>query len=268
VIAMLGAASVPAMTLAAVPADRAEIRDFLLTAPIVELEVLDVGITHSKRAILDDGRRRHRAHVQTVDVFKDRHPSKPRAYRFRDSYKYNVAASILDEMLGLGMVPVSVERRIGTRNAAVTWWVDDVLMMERDRIASGTSPARPAEWIDQVGQARIFSALIANDDFNTTNVLITEDWKLWLVDFTRAFRLEDTVARSALDPDRLPMLDRRFYRGLLELDAERAQARLGGVLTRPEIASLLGRRDAILALYAAAIAAHGELALICDRPGH
>jgi len=245
--------------------DRAAIERFLLGAQIVELEELRVGITRSRRAVLDDGSRRHRAHVQTIDVVDDRHLGRPRGYRFRDSYRYNVAASIVDEMLGLGMVPVSVERRVGGRRAAVTWWVDDVMMMERDRIEGGIEPPRPGEWADQMGQAKVFSAWIANDDFNATNMLITEDWKLWLIDFTRAFRLEET---TALDPQRLPMLDRRVYRALRDLDETTMRMRLGDVLYKPEIAALLKRRNALVELYAARVEELGEAAVICDRPGH
>lgn len=247
-------------------ASREEIRRFLSTAAIVEVEPLRIGVTRSSRAMLDDGTRRHPAHVQTVDLLKRGYPGPRRVYPFfRDSYRYNVAASVLDDMLGLGLVPVSVERKIGKQRAAVTWWVDDVLMMEADRIRGGTAPARPGEWVDQLGQTRVFSALVANADFNPTNLLITDDWKLWMIDFTRAFRVDDWVE---LEPEELPRLDRRFYEGLRRLDAGEVRERLGRLLSKTEIKTLWVRRNAILDLYGQAIAQRGETVVICDRPGH
>ena len=35
----------------------------------------------------------------------------------------------------------------------------------------------------------VFSALIQDSDRNPGNILITEAWKVWMIDFTRAFRL-------------------------------------------------------------------------------
>ena len=38
-------------------------------------------------------------------------------------------------------------------------------------------------------KVRVFDVLVYDTDANLTNVLIGEDWKIWRVDFTRAFRL-------------------------------------------------------------------------------
>ena len=47
---------------------RPEMEEFLLTAQIVEERALPVGVTNSQRATLDDGKLRHDAHIQTVDI--------------------------------------------------------------------------------------------------------------------------------------------------------------------------------------------------------
>ena len=36
---------------------------------------------------------------------------------------------------------------------------------------------------------RVLDQLVYDSDANLTNVLITDDWKIWRIDFTRAFRL-------------------------------------------------------------------------------
>ena len=49
---------------------RAEIEEFLIKAKVVERRNLSTGITNSQRATLDDGRLKHDAHVQIVDIQK------------------------------------------------------------------------------------------------------------------------------------------------------------------------------------------------------
>ena len=41
---------------------------------------------------------------------------------------------------------------------------------------------------------RVFTQLVADADRNQTNLLITNDWKLWMIDFTRAFRRKKEIA--------------------------------------------------------------------------
>ena len=82
-----------------------------------------------------------------------------------------------------------MRRVVKGRAAAVTWWIDDVVMMEIERRRLQLQPLRPATaWSDQMRRAYIFQELISNSDFNQTNMLITREWRLWLIDFTRAFR--------------------------------------------------------------------------------
>lgn len=44
-------------------------------------------------------------------------------------YRFNVAAYELDKALELDLVSPSVERAVNHRPAALTWWVDDVLIV-------------------------------------------------------------------------------------------------------------------------------------------
>ena len=92
----------------------------------------EYGINNTRRATLSDGRITHDAHIQTVDISKTVfQPARgPAELNFKDTYRYNIAAYRLARLLGLNHVPVSVERRLGRDLAAVTWWVDDVLMDE------------------------------------------------------------------------------------------------------------------------------------------
>ena len=152
---------------------------------------------------------------------------------FRDSYKYNIAAYRLDRLLNLHMIPVSVKRKIKGKKAAVTWWVDRVQMMERARYEQKIKAPNLAQWNDQMYQVRIFNELVYNTDPNPGNLLITEDWKLVMIDFSRAFRWH----KELRSPENLKncKLDRRFYDGMRQLSREVVKRLLGDALTNNEI---------------------------------
>ena len=48
----------------------AEKEEFLLNAKIIKQTNLSKGVTNSRQATLDDGKLRHDAHIQTVDISK------------------------------------------------------------------------------------------------------------------------------------------------------------------------------------------------------
>ncbi len=234
--AALGAAGEPAWT-------DAEREDFLQRAEIGTAEKLEIGVTGSKRATLSLNGWSHDAHIQAVDEVKHKvKVGRRTVLDFRDSYRYNIAAYRLDRLLDLNMVPVSVERKVDGDPAAVTWWVDDVMLMERERIANDVKPPHPRSWREQSYRKRVFTQLIANEDLNRGNILITGDWKVWLVDFTRAFRRN----KKPTDPDKLVKIETSLLERLRGLSREVLESRLGDVLIEAELKPLLARRDAIV----------------------
>ena len=167
----------------------AEKEEFLLNAEIVDQEPIGIGITGAIRCTLDDGNVQHDAQIQTVyerDAIK-RFENGKTEIGFTDFYTYNIAAYRLDRLIGLNMVPVAVPRRVGRQDAALAWWEDDIQMMEADRHQEEIQPPRPIEWVAQVGNQNVFQQLIYNTDPNLGNMLITNDWKLLIIDFTRRF---------------------------------------------------------------------------------
>ena len=124
-----------AATPAALPTVDGDIEQFLLKANVIRTRTAGKGITNSLRATLSDGVITHDAHIQTVDESKrEFRGDQGVEFNFRDSWSFNVAAYKIDRMLGLKLVPVTVQRRWRTHHGSFTWWIDDVLMDEADRL--------------------------------------------------------------------------------------------------------------------------------------
>ena len=241
--------------------------EFLLNAKVISSKEIGVGINGTRRATLTDGKLTHDAHVQTVNIHKTQFKTlNGTELNFRDSYKYNIAAYRLDRLLGLNMLPVSVERNVGGDTGSVTWWVDDVMMMEVDRYKKKIQvpPQRNADWNDQMYQVRVFNQLVFNSDPNLGNLLITKEWKIRLSDYSRAFRTQ----KSLRNPKNLARCDRRIYDALHELNASVLNRGLGDCLRKSEVRGILARRDKILEIFDGKIATSGEASVICDMPGH
>jgi len=239
----------------------AQMEDFLLKARISDVKGVSKGVTNTRRATLSDGQITHDAQIQTVDISKTLfEPDRgPRELNFKDSYRYNIAGYRLARLLGLDNVPMSVERSFQGSPAAVTWWIDDVLMDEIGRVKKQqkgeTLSTRTA---GQIHIMRVFDELIYNTDRNGGNLLWTADGKLWLIDHTRAFRLDKKL--------RTPRLLERCERGLLEkmrgLTAEALTREVDESLNKSEIEALLARRDEIVKLFEGMIAKRGEGAIL------
>jgi len=235
---------------------------YLKTAKVVSQKGLSVGITAPSRAMLDDGVLQHEASIQTVDVKKSTFEgSRGTELNFRDAWQFNVAGYELAKMIKLNMVPPYVERRVGGKDASLSWWVNDA-MMEKDRFQKKIRPPEPTAWNEQLYAARIFHELIADTDFNMTNMLIAKDWRIWLIDFTRAFRMTKAIN----NPKQLTRVDRTLLTGMRELTSGGVQQALGRWLTKMEVEGLMARRDLIVQFFDREAAAKGEDAILYDLP--
>jgi len=237
----------------------AAMETFLLKARIVRTRDAGLGVTGSRRVTLSDGSLTHDAHVQTVDVQKTSFQAgKASELNFKDTYRFNLAAYRLSTLLGI-RVPMSVQRTFEGNRASFTWWVDDVAMDESGRVEL---PGRgdPERTSKQMYVMRAFDELIQNRDRNRGNILWTKDWTLWLIDHTRAFRLDKELQKK----DDLVRIDRDLLARLRALDPKQVREVLDGSLTKDELEAMLARRTALVRHFDERIALVSEAAVLFE----
>jgi hypothetical protein len=232
-----------------------QIRQFLLTAKVVKSEHTKKGITEPWRLTLTDGTVTHDASFQAIDEHKPRMQlASGIELNFVDSYKYNIAAYQLAELLGLDdLVPLYVERKWKGDTGSLSWWLP-VKMDEVERHKQKLTAPDPDAWNHQMYRVRVLDQLVYDNDPNLTNVLIGENWKIWRVDFTRAFRL----SKDLRDPKDVEHCDRQLLEKLKALDGNEVAAKTKGYLTKDEVKAVMTRRDKIVALLQELIAKKGE----------
>jgi hypothetical protein len=246
----LAPASPAATTLSA-----SEMEKFLLDGRIVKKKESSKGVTSAYRVTLSDGALTHDAQVQNVDIEKayfDVGPKKSEV-NFKDSYRYNVAAYRLAVLLGLDNVPMSVERNVEGKPAAMTWWLDGV-MDDGDRKKKKIPQANPARAADYYSVMFVFDELIQNRDRNQGNIVWEPDSKMWLIDHTRAFRL----GKDLQTPASLTRVERSLFEKIRALDRQAFTASVGKTLTKDEIEALFVRRDKLVKLFDEKIKSIGE----------
>jgi hypothetical protein len=230
--------------------------EFLRTAEVVASKEVGKGVTRSRRLTLRLGDYTHAAHFQPVDEESwTREYRRERAdLRFKDYWGYNVAAFELARLLGWDeFVPPTVQRSIDGQRGALAWWVDDIQFDENGRVkAQATSPDELG-WSRQVQRMRLFTELVGDSDRNQGNILITNDWRLVLIDFTRGFCLR----RHVMEPIKLRQVEATALERLRTLTYEEVRSRLGPWVSDVEIKSLLHRRDSLLKHFEQLLAERG-----------
>ena len=233
-----------------------QIKNFLLTAKVVGSKQSEKGVTHPWRLTLSDGTLTHDASFQPIDEHKANVTlaSGRTEMNFVDSYKYNIAAYALAELLGLDdMIPVYVERSWRGNPGSLSWWLP-VKMDEEERVKQKLQPPDADAWANQMHKIRVFDQLVYDSDPNLTNVLIGADWTIWRVDFSRAFRLY----KDLRNPGDLVRCDRQLFDKLKALDANEVAEKTKHYLTKDEVKAVMARRDKIVAQFQKLSSEKGE----------
>jgi hypothetical protein len=221
----------------------AEYVEYLRTAPIDKVEAVPVGVTKPERAFFAPGGLARSAAVKHL----------PSGYRsgFWESYKSEIAAYELDRLLGMDMVPPTVERRVGHDLASVQLWVEGCRLLKG--LEQSKCPT-PLEWAKQVCRQRVFDNLVANIDRNQGNLLVDEAWNMILIDHSRAFASD----RMPFEKE-MTRIDRPFFDHLKALDEAGLMKSVRPWVTGDrEIRGLLKRRDKIVAHFEKLAGERGE----------
>lgn len=243
------AADEPALT-------KEQIKQFLKTAKVIHSAPAHKGTSNTLRLTLTDGTITHDAHFQAIDehALQQEMASGQKEFNFVDSYKYNIAAYELAAMLGLDdLVPVYVERTYDGKTGSFGWWLP-VQMDEGDRRKKNIPVPDPDSWNQQMYRVRVFDQLVYDTDANLTNVLIGQDWKVYRIDFSRAFR----IYKDLQMPKDLVQCDRELLAKLKTLDGKELATRTKGFLTKSEVQAVMARRDKIVDHFQKLIAEKGE----------
>ena len=233
-----------------------EMKHFLLTANVIRAKQTSKGITRPSRLTLSDGKITHDALFQPVDERKSYQKLDDGTVEinFRDSYHFNIAAYELAKLLELGyMMPVTVERKWSRKTGSLSWWLK-VKMDEKERINKHMHPPDIEFWNNQMHRKRVFAQLVYDTDPNLTNVLIGENWEIYMIDFTRAFRLREDLH----SPGDLVRCDRYLLEKLRELTEPEVELAVRPHLSKAEIGALMKRRDRIVAHFEELVSRLGE----------
>jgi len=239
-----------------IPLTKEQIKQFLLTAEIIKSKPSSKGVTHPWHLTLSNGTITHDASFQPIDEHKSEMKllSGKVELGFVDSYKYNIAAYRLAELLGLDdMLPVYVERKWQGKTGSLSWYLP-VKMDDVERVEKKIEPPDPDKWNKQMYRIRVFDELVYDTDPNLTNVLIGEDWTVWRVDFSRAFRTN----KDLRVPKNLVKCDRQLFEKLKALKAEELAEKTKDYLNKDEVKSVIARRDKIVSTFQFLIAEKGE----------
>jgi hypothetical protein len=235
-------------------------RQFLLSAKVIRSKQLSQGITNSYRLTLSEGKIEHDAHFQSINERRSyKELARGNEANFVDSYLYNIAAYELAGLIGLeDMLPVTVERKWEGETGAMAWWLSTKMTLGEKRNKKIPAPDIEA-WNNAMYKVRVFAELIYDTDrSNPGNILIGHNWEVYMVDFTRAFRLYYDLKT----PQDLERCSRELLEKLRALDREVLAAKVGNHLTTLEIDGVMKRRDKIVAHFEKLIAEKGEGAIL------
>ena len=206
-----------------------QIEAYIKSAEVIEIQDIGTGVTNPKRADLAPG-----GPIDRIS-FK---PLRPGIYRgYWESYKAEIAAYELDKLLGLGLIPPTVEKRIDGDLGAAAMWVAPTQSFG-DLDGPPTPPSRQmARWNYQLIRAKMFHNLIYNKDPNLGNWLVDPAWNLMIIDNSRAFTRDRRMVHK------LTRVEQALWDRMLALDEPTLSAALGEWLGDREIRAILERRD-------------------------
>jgi len=243
-------------------AQREQWEEFLKTADIVKSELIGEGVTKPWKLYLKKGTIEKKAAWKNPD---ERHRD------FVDSWKYDIAAYRLDKLIGLNMVPITIEREFKGKKGALSLWADNKYSLLEIMENNIPIPDWALKQTDDTKYiTRFWDSLIANDDRTQENVRYTEDWRTILIDHSRAFRSSKENTEKLMcgangikrKDDGGPYLIQRIPRALFEkikaLDLAGLKQAIGPYLTDQEVEAIIARKPLLIKEIGEMVKKNGE----------
>jgi hypothetical protein len=127
-------------------------------------------------------------------------------------------------------------------------------MDEQDRLKQNIPVPDQDAWNKQMYKILVFDQLVYDKDPNLTNLLISSDWKIWRIDYSRGFRLSKDVET----PKNLMHCNRQLFEKLKTLDGNELAEKTKHYLNKDEVKAVMARRDKIVAIIQQNISQKGE----------
>lgn len=228
--------------------EREKWENFLMEADVIDSEQPWKDIearTNPWRLTLEQNGVKHRA------IWKD---AEGRMRGFVENWKWEIAAYRLDKYLGLNMVPPTVEKEFHGKRGSCQFYIENtptLLVVQNEKRKKPSYKIYPFNLA--LYKQRAFDNLLYNKDRHLNQFLITDDWRIILIDHSRSF---DTTKKSTKKliydekfsegPRLMSQLPRNFVQKLREMNQEAIREVVGEYLTDKEIEAVLVRRDLII----------------------
>jgi hypothetical protein len=231
------------------PADLSpkEIKAFLKTGPIVSVKKdATIGRTMPWKITLDDGQ------TKLQGMFKRVHA--PRPDPAVDSYKYELAAYELSQLLGLEIIPPTVEREIEGIKGSLQYFVPGCIS-ETDRERLLLQPPDLKAFLGRLDEIKVFEALVNDTCLDKADILIQQPgWNVYRVDFAEAFA--PTPGLAADCP--ITRCPRRLFEHLQNTARQIIESKLRPYLSEDEIGTIFDRKKRIIARLEGLMKTEGE----------
>jgi len=159
---------------------------------------------------------------------------------FWESYQAEIVADELDKMLGMGMVPPTIDRVINNQHGAMQLWVEGCKTYKDIE----DNPPRTLVWSHELSRMKMFDVLIHNADRNAGNILIDPHSHIILIDHSRGFITSKDMLKQK---EKLPSaFDKKLVGRLRALELENLKLKFGNLLLGSQIEALVERRDGLL----------------------
>ena len=225
-------------------AKRAEWESFLAEAEVISSEQMGGSEAVTNPWVVE----MEKAGTQSKALWKN---PEGRMKGFMENWRWEIAAYRLDKLLGLNMVPPTVEKRYRGDRGSCQLWIDGTFTLKQKVADKIKTPSHKVfYWNRALYLQRAFDNLIANEDRHQNQYLITEDFRMLLIDHSRSFRTSGKFTKSLIfskkNKKEMKQLPAAFVEKLRALDFAMIKDAVGEYLNDKEIEAVLKRRDLIL----------------------